>query len=233
MLLVFLLGGAAGSALVVALDEGSAAWGANSSALALLAAWTMRDVLARRRGEEDDADMLGVLAFAVVLVLIPIAGGRGEPAGRPRRRRHGHPARARARPRAPALDCTEIVPGSPAARRPTTQPSIAAPVRHGGEQPAGGHRVAQQPPPRLGHRLGPGGEALGVGAVALRAARERLLALEQREHAVDRRDGGGVDLRRDAARRRQLVHVAEQAEARDVGERVRARRRAPARRRGR
>ena len=72
-LLVFLVGGAAGSALVVGLDEGAIAWGANSSALALLAAWTIRDVLARRRGEEDDADLLGVLAFAVVLVLIPLA----------------------------------------------------------------------------------------------------------------------------------------------------------------
>ena len=72
-LLVFFVGGAAGSALVVALDEGAIAWGANSSALALLAAWTIRDILARRRGEEDDADLLGVLAFAVVLVLIPLA----------------------------------------------------------------------------------------------------------------------------------------------------------------
>jgi membrane associated rhomboid family serine protease len=72
-LLVFLVGGAVGSALVVGLDEGAIAWGANSSALALLAAWTMRDVLARRRGEEDDADLLGVLAFAAVLVLIPLA----------------------------------------------------------------------------------------------------------------------------------------------------------------
>jgi membrane associated rhomboid family serine protease len=72
-LLVFLLGGAAGSALVVALDEGAAAWGANSSALALLAAWTMRDVLARRRGEDDDADLLGVLVLAVLLVLLPLA----------------------------------------------------------------------------------------------------------------------------------------------------------------
>ncbi|MEO8686638.1 MAG: rhomboid family intramembrane serine protease [Solirubrobacteraceae bacterium] len=71
-LLVFFVGGAAGAALVVGLDEGAAAWGANSSALALLAAWTIRDVLARRRGEEDDADLLGVLALAVVLVLIPL-----------------------------------------------------------------------------------------------------------------------------------------------------------------
>jgi membrane associated rhomboid family serine protease len=72
-LLVFLVGGAVGSGLVVAVDEGSFAWGANSAALALLAAWTMRDVLARRRGEEDDADLLGVLAIAVVLVLLPLA----------------------------------------------------------------------------------------------------------------------------------------------------------------
>jgi membrane associated rhomboid family serine protease len=78
-LLVFLIGGAAGSALVVALDEGTAAWGANSSALALLAAWTMRDVLARRRGEEDDADLLGVLALAVLLVLIPVAATEAHP----------------------------------------------------------------------------------------------------------------------------------------------------------
>lgn len=72
-LIVFLLGGAAGSALVVAVDEGGAAGGANSGALALLAAWTLRDLLARRRGEEDDADLLGVLAFSVVLVLLPLA----------------------------------------------------------------------------------------------------------------------------------------------------------------
>lgn len=72
-LLVFLVGGAAGSALVWAVDPSTLAWGANSSALALLAAWTMRDVLARRRGEEDDADLLGVLLIAIVLVLIPLA----------------------------------------------------------------------------------------------------------------------------------------------------------------
>jgi membrane associated rhomboid family serine protease len=73
-LLVYVLGAAAGSGLVVAADEGVIALGANSAALALLAAWAMRDVLTRRRGqEEDDADLLGVLAFAVVLVLLPLA----------------------------------------------------------------------------------------------------------------------------------------------------------------
>jgi hypothetical protein len=39
----------------------------------MLCAWVVRDLLARRRGEEDDADMLGVLAIAVVLVLLPLA----------------------------------------------------------------------------------------------------------------------------------------------------------------
>jgi membrane associated rhomboid family serine protease len=73
VLLVFFVGGLAGSALVLALDPTGATIGANSSALALLAAWTMRDVLARRRGEEDDADLLGVLAIAVLLVLLPLA----------------------------------------------------------------------------------------------------------------------------------------------------------------
>ncbi len=72
-LLVFFVGGLAGSALVLAVDSHAGTIGANSSALALLAAWTMRDVLARRRGEEDDADLLGVLAIAVVLVLLPLA----------------------------------------------------------------------------------------------------------------------------------------------------------------
>jgi membrane associated rhomboid family serine protease len=71
-LLVFLIGGLAGSALVLALDPHGGTMGGNSAALALLAAWTMRDVLARRRGEEDDADLLGVLAIAIVLVLLPL-----------------------------------------------------------------------------------------------------------------------------------------------------------------
>jgi membrane associated rhomboid family serine protease len=72
-LLVFFLGGLAGSALVLALDPTSGTVGANSAALAMLAAWSMRDILSRRRGQEDDADLLGVLAIAVVLVLLPLA----------------------------------------------------------------------------------------------------------------------------------------------------------------
>ena len=71
-LLVFFVGGAAGSAVVLALDPHGGTAGGNSAALALLAAWSMRDILARRRGEEDDAVLLGVLAIAIVLVLLPV-----------------------------------------------------------------------------------------------------------------------------------------------------------------
>ena len=71
-LLVFFVVGTAGMALVAAADNG-VALGGNAAALALLAAWAMRDVLARRRGREDDADMLGTLAIAVLLVLMPLA----------------------------------------------------------------------------------------------------------------------------------------------------------------
>ncbi len=72
-LFLFIVGGGAGMALVVALDEGSIAVGGNAAALAMLAAWSMRDILGRRAGREDDADLLGVLAVAVLLVLMPLA----------------------------------------------------------------------------------------------------------------------------------------------------------------
>jgi membrane associated rhomboid family serine protease len=72
-LIVYVLCAAAGSALVVAVDDVPIALGGNGAALGLLAAWTMRDLLGRRRGREDDADLLGVLAIALVLVLLPLA----------------------------------------------------------------------------------------------------------------------------------------------------------------
>jgi len=72
-LALFVIGGGAGMALVVAVDEGTIAVGGNAAALAMLAAWAMRDVLGRRRGRDDDADLLGVLAIAALLVLVPLA----------------------------------------------------------------------------------------------------------------------------------------------------------------
>jgi membrane associated rhomboid family serine protease len=72
-LLVFFAGGVGGMALAILADDAVSAQGANGAALALLAAWSVRDLLGRRRGEEDDSDMLGVLAIAVVLLLLPLA----------------------------------------------------------------------------------------------------------------------------------------------------------------
>lgn len=73
-LAVFLIGGVAGNFLAIAGDDvGLFTAGGNGAALALLAAWAMRDVLGRRRGIEDDSDLLGALAIAAVLILLPLA----------------------------------------------------------------------------------------------------------------------------------------------------------------
>lgn len=73
-LLVFLVGGAAGNFLAIAGGEvGFFTAGGNGGALALLATWAMRDVLGRRRHLEDDSDLLGALAIAAVLILLPLA----------------------------------------------------------------------------------------------------------------------------------------------------------------
>ena len=71
--LVFLAGGAAGYVLVATLDPSPAALGGHGAALALLLAWAVPDLLAMRRGDEVESDMLGAAVFAVVLALLPIA----------------------------------------------------------------------------------------------------------------------------------------------------------------
>jgi membrane associated rhomboid family serine protease len=72
-LLVFLLAGAGGAYVDVAVAGDDIVLGANGAALGLLAAWTMRDLLGRRAGRQDESDLLGVLAIAAVLVLLPLA----------------------------------------------------------------------------------------------------------------------------------------------------------------
>jgi membrane associated rhomboid family serine protease len=72
-LLVYVAGAAAGSALAVASESAALVLGGNSAALALLAAWAVPELLARRRGVETESDLLGALAFAVVLLALPIA----------------------------------------------------------------------------------------------------------------------------------------------------------------
>ena len=72
-LLVFFVAGATGAYVAIAVAGQDIALGANGAALGMVAAWTMRDFLGRRKGYEDESDLLGVLAIAAVLFLLPIA----------------------------------------------------------------------------------------------------------------------------------------------------------------
>ena len=79
---VFLLAGAAGAAAAVAVDlappfedvnVGYWILGANGAALGLLGAWLAEDRLATRRGDDRGNDLIGVVVFAAVLLLLPLA----------------------------------------------------------------------------------------------------------------------------------------------------------------
>jgi membrane associated rhomboid family serine protease len=81
VLLVFVLSGAAGMALVAFVETPPLftdaklfqVFGANGAALGLLCAWLVDDRMAARRGEERDSDLLGVYVIAIVLVLLSVA----------------------------------------------------------------------------------------------------------------------------------------------------------------
>ena len=77
--LVFIVGAAGGLAVSVLLTGPVLAYGGNGGALALVGAWSMRDLLALRRGEEVGADLLGVVAIVVVLALMPAAIETADP----------------------------------------------------------------------------------------------------------------------------------------------------------
>ena len=71
-LATFVLAGAGGAALALAVDA-TPAIGANGAALGLLCAWLVDDWLARRRGDDRDNDLIGVYVFAAVLALLSVA----------------------------------------------------------------------------------------------------------------------------------------------------------------
>jgi membrane associated rhomboid family serine protease len=78
---LFVLSGAAGSAVAVALEAPPLlddaviypVLGANGAALGLLCAWLVDHRRAARRGHEREADMIGVYVIAAVLVLLSLA----------------------------------------------------------------------------------------------------------------------------------------------------------------
>jgi membrane associated rhomboid family serine protease len=73
VVLVFALCGIGGVAASEAIVPSESYYGTHGAALGLLAAWTVPVLLGRRRGHEDDADLLGVVVLAAVLALIPLA----------------------------------------------------------------------------------------------------------------------------------------------------------------
>jgi membrane associated rhomboid family serine protease len=70
---LFALCGPGALAIATAIDQESFVFGTHGAALGLLCAWVVPVLLARQRGGDgdDDADLLGVLVIALVLLLVP------------------------------------------------------------------------------------------------------------------------------------------------------------------
>jgi membrane associated rhomboid family serine protease len=73
VLALFVICGMGGIALTVAIDPTPLALGGNGAALGMLCAWAVPDLIARSRGDEYEGDLLGTAAFAIVLLLMPLA----------------------------------------------------------------------------------------------------------------------------------------------------------------
>lgn len=67
---LFVLCGIGGAALAAAVQPSPLTLGANGAGLGLLGAWAVPDILRARRGEEHDADLVGVGVMAAVLLLM-------------------------------------------------------------------------------------------------------------------------------------------------------------------
>jgi hypothetical protein len=73
VLALFLIGGVGGTAATVAAYQFPIVMGGNGAALAMLIAWAIPDLMALRRGEEIDGDLLGALVIGMVVLLLPVA----------------------------------------------------------------------------------------------------------------------------------------------------------------
>jgi membrane associated rhomboid family serine protease len=79
VLALFLLTGAGGALLEVAVEPVPIAYGANGAALGLLCAWAVPDLVARIRQEYYEGDLLAVAVAAVAVALIPLARVEASP----------------------------------------------------------------------------------------------------------------------------------------------------------
>jgi len=73
VLLIAVLAGAGGMVVASVVETAPVAAGANGLALGLLAAWAVPDLLAWRRDQEWEGDLLGTAVIAAVLLLMPLA----------------------------------------------------------------------------------------------------------------------------------------------------------------
>jgi hypothetical protein len=73
VLVLFVFGASGGIYVALALKTLDVAAGGNGGALALLCAWAVPDLLARRHGDHYDGDLLGTGVIALVLLAMPIA----------------------------------------------------------------------------------------------------------------------------------------------------------------
>src|SRR4051812_44319416 len=70
--LLYLLAGAGAMFVAAVVDPDSLAGGANGLALGLLCCWAVPDLLAWRRGEDWEGDLLGTAVMAAVLIALPL-----------------------------------------------------------------------------------------------------------------------------------------------------------------
>jgi membrane associated rhomboid family serine protease len=70
---LFALCAVGGIAVAAAVDPNPFVLGGNGAALGLLATWAIPVLFARRRGEYDEADMLGTLVIFLTVALMPLA----------------------------------------------------------------------------------------------------------------------------------------------------------------
>jgi hypothetical protein len=73
VLAIFLLGGVGGMAAAMVASSDPVALGGNGAALAMIVAWAIPDLIALRRREEIDGDLIGTVAIAAVVALMPLA----------------------------------------------------------------------------------------------------------------------------------------------------------------
>lgn len=72
VLALFAVGGVGGTVATSAAHTFPVVLGANGAALALVCAWALRDLLALRRGEEIEGDLLGAAAIGLAVAAMPL-----------------------------------------------------------------------------------------------------------------------------------------------------------------